>query len=130
MSAFQKEVRATFRTQAEIDEEKQGRIVVHPTATRTSTECFPCLAIEVLRDGVRPQRTWVDLRKLGTQFASLDAALEIAKTVKVISVDAEGEVQWTMNSQAREAAQFLSPCLNADDSPYKSSPTKDAVIGH
>lgn len=98
MSTFQKEVRTTFRTQVEIDEEKQGRIVAHPTAIRTSTECFPCLAIEVFRDGVRPQRTWIDLRDLGTQFVSMDAALEIAKTVRVISVDAEGEVQWTMNS--------------------------------
>ena len=98
MNSFQKDVRANFRTQAEIDADRQGTIVVHPTASRTSTECFPCLAIEVLRDGLRPQKTWVDLRKLGTQFASLDAAFEVAKKVKVISVDAEGEVQWTMQS--------------------------------
>jgi transposase len=98
MSSFQKEVRTTSRTQAEIDAERQGKIVVHPTASRTSTECFPCLAIEVFRDGLRPQRTWIDLRELGTQFANLDAAFEIAKTVKVISVDAEGKVQWTTQS--------------------------------
>lgn len=88
-----KKVHATFSAQAEIDTARQGKIVVYPTASRTSTECFPCLAIEVIRDGLRPQRTWIDLRALGTQFVSLDAALEVAKLVKVVSVDAAGEVQ-------------------------------------
>lgn len=95
---FQQQVRTSSRTQAEIDAERQGKIVVHPVATKTADECFPCLAIEVIRPGNRIQKTWVDLRKLGRHFDTMDAALDAAKQVHVISVDEAGEVQWEVKS--------------------------------
>ena len=86
----QKQVCTGMRTQTEIDTERQGTITVYPTATKTATECFPCIAVEVIREGQRPQRTWEDLRKLGRNYESLDAALNAAKKVRVISVDEAG----------------------------------------
>lgn len=91
---FQNQVRGTMRTQVEIEAERRGEIVVFPTATKTESECFPCIAIEVRRHGQRSQRTWLDLRKLGTHFDTLDAALDAAKKIRVLSVDDDGEVQW------------------------------------
>ncbi|MCC7705998.1 hypothetical protein IGS59_27505 [Janthinobacterium sp. GW460P] len=91
---FQNQVSMYSRTQAEIDAERQGQIMVYPLATKTGNECFPCLAIEVFRTGQPSQKTWLDLRKLGRHFDTMEAALDAAKKVKVISVDEAGDVKW------------------------------------
>lgn len=92
--AFQSQVSMYPRTQAEIDVERQGQIMAYPLATKTDTECFPCLAIEVFRNGQPSQKTWVDLRKVGRHFDTMEAALDAAKNIKVISVNEAGDVKW------------------------------------
>jgi hypothetical protein len=94
--SFQKQVHSATRTLSEIDAENQGTFVVHPCATRTSIECFPCIAIEVFRPDQKPQKTCVDLRELGKHFDTLDAAMEVARKVRVVSVDDAGEVRWVV----------------------------------
>ena len=69
-------------------------IVVHPCASQTDRECFPCLAVEVRRSDSTVQKTWVDLRKLGQRFDTLDHALAAARQVRVISVSEAGDVRW------------------------------------
>jgi hypothetical protein len=92
--SFQKQVHGAMRTSAEIEADKQRKIVVYPCATRTETECFPCITIEVSQAGRRLQKTWVELRQFGNHFDTLDAALAAAKRVSVLSVDDAGEVRW------------------------------------
>lgn len=100
--SFQKQVHIAMRTPAKIAAEEKGKIVVYPCATKTDTECFPCIAVEVFKDGKKPQKTWVDLRKLGQHFDSLESAMTAAKQVLVINVSDDGEVQWEIKPEDKQ----------------------------
>lgn len=69
---------------------EQPRIDVYPCACQTDSECFPALALELHWPGRKPVKEWLDLRQLGRNFATLDAAVAEAKKVKVERVDVDG----------------------------------------
>jgi hypothetical protein len=77
--------------------EQEVNIKVFPCASWTNSECFPCIAVEVIRNDQKPLRTWVDLKQIGKHFDSPESAMQAAKQVRVISVSEDGEVEWSQN---------------------------------